>query len=128
MAEEHSFCCSIRPDRANNTVEGRTFLCKKCRNIFKLPLSDSSQPDRASTCPKCGSAEIEEAPCWAPLGSGTNVFESSDWEYECQQCHQTFKMPIPKSPTEEKSRRCPSCGTGNIQRLNVTGGQPLYCG
>jgi ribosomal protein S27AE len=36
-------------------------------------------------------------------------------------------MPIPKSPTEEKQRRCPSCGAEHIHRLTAIGGEPLYC-
>ena len=110
-------------------VEEHTFLCRNCRNIFKLPLShDIHSKKQNILCPKCGNPEIEEAPCWAPLGSGTNIFESSDWEYECQECRHKFTMPIPQSPTQEKERKCPSCGAGHIHRLTVIGGQPLYCG
>ena len=105
----------------------RTYLCKQCRNLFKIISPGGSQPEKIS-CPRCGNTIIEEAPCWAPLGSGINIFESSEWEYECQQCHANFKLPIPRSPTEEKQRRCPHCGAGHLHRLTVAGGQPLYCG
>jgi rRNA maturation endonuclease Nob1 len=105
-----------------------TFLCRQCRNIFKLTVRPGSSVNCEVRCPKCGNTSIEEAPIWAPLGSGLNIFESADWEYECQECQKTFKMHIPKSPTEEKQRKCPSCGAGHIHRLSAAGGEPLYCG
>ena len=49
-------------------------------------------------CPVCGADDIVEAPAWAPLGAGWNIFEGNEWEYECQECRHTFKMPIPGSP------------------------------
>ncbi len=106
--------------------EERTLLCKQCRNVFR------SQPDndllqQETRCPRCGSSNLEEAPAWAPLGSGMNIFDSSEWEYECQQCQKKFKMPIPKSPAEEKERRCPTCNSEHIHCLTA-GGEPLYCG
>lgn len=105
-----------------------TLICSQCRNIFKSDRQPGSSPDKKMCCPKCGSREVAEAPVWAPLGSGLNIFDGSEWEYECQECHKKFKMPIPKSPTEEKDRRCQYCGAGHIHRLTGVGGQPLYCG
>jgi rRNA maturation endonuclease Nob1 len=106
-------------------MEEHTLLCKKCRHIFKLPgalLND------ILSCPQCGVPDIVEAPPWAPLGSGMNIFDDSLWEYECQQCQNKFKLPIPQSPAEEKSRKCPSCCSDHIHRLTAVGGEPLYCG
>ncbi len=105
-------------------MEEFTLLCKQCRNVFKIPGGNISNK---AQCPDCGSPDIIEAPAWAPLGSGRNIFESSTWEYKCQHCGHQFKMPIPKSPTEEKQRRCPSCGAEHIHRLTAIGGEPLYC-
>jgi rRNA maturation endonuclease Nob1 len=101
-----------------------TLLCRQCRNVFKLPgtLFNSD-----THCPECTSQDIMEAPVWAPLGSGRNIFDSTEWEYECLKCQNKFKMPIPLSPAEEKARRCPSCSSEQINRLNAAGGEPLYC-
>ena len=104
------------------------FLCKRCRNIFELAAQPSFSINNLVYCPKCKSPDVTEAPAWAPLGSSMNIFDDSEWEYECHECHKKFKMPIPKSPTEEKQRVCPSCGGGHIHRLTATGGEPLYCG
>jgi predicted nucleic-acid-binding Zn-ribbon protein len=109
-------------------MEGSTLLCRQCRNVFRIPSQNRCSIIRRTPCPKCGSSEIEEAPTWAPLGSGSNIFDSSEWEYECQECHKKFQMPIPKSPTEEKERSCPSCGAKHIHSLTTAGGAPLYCG
>ena len=107
-----------------------TLLCKRCRNIFRLPLPVSSQSrgEFCIRCPKCGSPEISDAPAWAPLGSGSNIFVDSVWEYECQQCHHKFEMPVPKSPTEAKKRTCPVCHSGHLHLATNIGAQPLYCG
>jgi rRNA maturation endonuclease Nob1 len=105
-----------------------TLLCQHCRNVFKLLLSQSPSVGGNILCPKCGSPDVAEAPVWAPLGSGLNIFDSAEWEYECHECHKKFKMPIPESPTQEKERSCPFCGAGHIHRLTAVGGEPLYCG
>jgi rRNA maturation endonuclease Nob1 len=109
-------------------MEESKFLCRQCRYVFKLPVQIGSSLNQGMSCPKCGSQEVTEAPVWAPLGSGSNIFDSSEWEYECHECHTRFKMPIPKSPSEEKERICPSCGARHIHRLTAIGGEPLYCG
>lgn len=104
------------------------FLCKQCRHVFDLQISAGSSLDGEVQCPACGSTDVMEAPAWAPLGSGWNIFESNEWEYECQDCKRTFKLPIPKSHTEEESRKCPFCNSGHLHLL--TGGKalPLHCG
>jgi rRNA maturation endonuclease Nob1 len=103
-------------------------LCKTCRHVFKQANSGSSSQDKEMKCPACGGTDVMEAPPWAPLGSGLNIFESDMWEYECQQCKHLFKMPIPKSPSEDKSRKCPACGNGHLHLMTIKGGLPLYCG
>jgi putative FmdB family regulatory protein len=105
-----------------------TLLCKQCRNVFYASVADCCSIDQRTACPACGCVELFEAPVWAPLGSGFNIFDSSEWEYECRKCHNKFKMPIPKSPVEDKQRRCPACGSGQIERLTSFDGLPLWCG
>jgi len=100
----------------------RKFLCKQCRHVFI-----TAQPLEKLSCPKCLSVNVEEAPAWAPLDSGSNIYDNSEWEYECQNCKNRFKMPIPKSPSEEKARSCPKCGSNHLHLLTELGGQPLYC-
>ena len=94
----------------------KRFLCKKCWNIFDLMITDNS-PDNEINCPACSNTDIMEAPPWAPLGSGRNIFEGNEWAYECQQCKYKFRMPIPKSPTEDKSRKCPACNSGHLHLI-----------
>lgn len=104
------------------------FLCKQCRHVFDLEMPRDSSLDKEVHCTKCGGSDVMEAPTWAPLGSGWNILESTVWEYECQQCKHVFKMPIPKSPAEDKSRRCPACNSGHLHLLTNMGGLPLHCG
>jgi DNA-directed RNA polymerase subunit RPC12/RpoP len=104
------------------------FLCKQCRHVFDLAKPGDSDLDNKIHCPACGSSDVIEAPTWAPLGSGWNIFESTSWEYECQQCKHTFKLPIPKSPEEDKNRRCPICNSGHLHLLIDNVATPLYCG
>ncbi len=103
-------------------------LCKQCRNVFDLTISDSSFIDKKVYCPACGSSDVIEAPSWVPLGSGLNIFESNEWEYICQECQHVFKMPIPKSPSEDKNRRCPVCNSNHLHLLTNVGALPIYCG
>jgi DNA-directed RNA polymerase subunit RPC12/RpoP len=42
-----------------------------------------------------------------------------EWEYQCLDCGNEFKMQAAKGPSEEKNRRCPSCDSQNIERKNV---------
>ena len=106
----------------------RRFLCKKCWNVFDLAIPDSSRSNVEIHCPACRNADVMEAPPWAPLGSGRNIFESNEWAYECQQCKYKFRMPIPKSPIEDKSRKCPTCKSGHLHLITGEGTLPLYCG
>jgi rRNA maturation endonuclease Nob1 len=106
-------------------------LCRQCRHVFKSPVKpgpSSSGKMYCLLCPKCGRPDIVEAPVWAPLGSGMNIFDGTTWEYECQQCHNKFKMPVPKSPSEAKARKCSACGSDHLHLLTELGAQPLYCG
>ena len=104
------------------------YLCKVCRNIFITMIQDKRLIDKVERCPHCGSSQVMKAPPWAPFGSGFNIFEGSTWKYECQQCGHKFEMPIPKSPTENKDRKCPECGQGHLHLLTEIGALPLYCG
>jgi DNA-directed RNA polymerase subunit RPC12/RpoP len=104
------------------------FLCKGCRHVFDLMIPEGSSPDLEKHCPKCLSSEVIKTPPWAPLGSGYNLFEGIVWEYECLHCHCTFKLPIPKSPEEDETRRCPSCGESRLKKLSVFEALPLHCG
>jgi DNA-directed RNA polymerase subunit RPC12/RpoP len=105
-----------------------TLLCRSCRHIFKASPRSGPSNNEKINCPRCDSQDVVDTPAWAPLGSGMNIFDSDEWEYECQDCHRKFKMPIPKSPTEEKERGCPQCSNKHLHRLTQMGGQPLYCG
>ena len=105
-----------------------TYLCYQCRNIFRLPVPVGSSPEKEAECPECGSMHIKRLPSWAPIGfdlcEGPLV-----WEYECQQCQNVFKLPVPSSPSQEKKGvKCPACGGGHIHRLTSSGFVPLYCG
>jgi DNA-directed RNA polymerase subunit RPC12/RpoP len=105
----------------------RRFLCKKCWHIFDLPEPDSSSGNLKIKCPSCSATDVMEAPPWAPLDSGKNIFASNEWQYECQQCKLKFKMPIPKSPSEDKSRECPVCHSRHLHLLTGAKALPLYC-
>jgi predicted nucleic acid-binding Zn ribbon protein len=102
-------------------------FCQQCRLVFDVDAAMCSI-DRKVHCPACNSTHVAEAPPWAPLGSGANVFDTNVWEYECQQCSHKFTMPIPRSPSEDKSRRCPVCNGEHLHLLTRTGALPLYCG
>ena len=106
----------------------RRFLCKQCRNVFDTEITGYSLREIEVRCSACNSPDIMEAPTWAPLGSGLNIFENDTWEYQCQECKTTFRLPIPKSPTEDKSRRCIECNSEHLHLLTGTGAMPLYCG
>jgi Zn finger protein HypA/HybF involved in hydrogenase expression len=106
----------------------RRFLCKRCRLVFDIEIRGDSLTGQKVLCPGCRSADIMEAPTWAPLGSGLNIFENDTWEYQCQECKTTFRLPIPKSPAEDKSRRCLACRSEHLHLLTGAGALPLYCG
>jgi len=103
------------------------YLCHQCGNIFRLPADISQLSKNDIKCPQCGHPGIRELPSWVPVGS--NLSEAPlEWEYECQQCQHKFKLPVPGSPSQEKSIECPSCHGGHIHRLTAAGYEPLYCG
>lgn len=105
----------------------RRFMCKKCWHLFDVSISDDSSEAKIH-CPECCSTQVMEAPPWAPLGAGKNIFDLDTWDYECQNCKYRFRMPIPKSPSENKSRQCPKCKSGHLHLIVGEKGLPLYCG
>jgi putative FmdB family regulatory protein len=100
------------------------YLCSRCGKVFRLA---DSEVEQAMQCPYCKDNNIKKLPYWAPAGSDV-VEDKPVWEYQCQLCQHTFKLPIPGSPSEEKGIKCPACGGGHIHRLTSVGGEPLYCG
>ena len=105
----------------------RRFLCKQCRHVFDLEMPQDTHANLKIHCISCNGTDVIEAPAWAPLDSGWNIFEDNEWEYECQHCKQKFKMPIPESPSEDKSRKCPVCNSGHLHMLTGSKALPLYC-
>jgi predicted Zn finger-like uncharacterized protein len=106
----------------------RRFLCRHCWLVYDAPVDDIGGAGGEVRCPGCRSTDIMEAPAWASLGSGLNIFDSNEWKYECQQCRHRFTMPIPGSPAEDKSRQCPVCHSGHLHLLTGAKALPLYCG
>jgi DNA-directed RNA polymerase subunit RPC12/RpoP len=106
----------------------KRFLCKHCWHVFDRAIPDGNSSSEEMHCPACSSVDVTAAPPWAPLGSGRNIFENQTWDYECQQCKFKFSMPIPKSPAEDKSRKCPACNSGHLHLLTGAKNLPLYCG
>jgi DNA-directed RNA polymerase subunit RPC12/RpoP len=96
--------------------------------VFDFFMADGSPPNEKVHCPTCCGVDIIEAPPWAPLDSGTNIFDGNEWQYECQDCKSKFKMPIPQSPSEDKNRKCPVCNSGHLHLLTGAKAIPLYCG
>jgi DNA-directed RNA polymerase subunit RPC12/RpoP len=106
----------------------RRLICKKCWNVFDFSVPEGAASDVEVRCPSCHNADVMDAPPWAPLDSGRNIFMENEWSYECQDCKYQFRMPIPKSPTEDKSRRCPVCKSGHLHLVTGAKSLPLYCG
>ena len=106
------------------------FICHHCKSMFELKPQPGLEGEQARKCPTCGSMDTESLPSWVPLSYNMNLYDSpSLWKYECHQCKNTFEMPVPSGPTEEKQRKCPSCGSADIERLTVLVVEsPLYCG
>ena len=46
-------------------------------------------------------------------------FGPPDWQYRCRQCRNVFVMPAPKGPSDEKNRKCPKCGSADIERTDL---------
>jgi DNA-directed RNA polymerase subunit RPC12/RpoP len=105
----------------------RRLLCTKCSAIFDISIPDDIK-DIKITCPDCGTDKVTDAPPWAPLGSGANIVIGDEWAYECQECKYQFRMAIPKSPEEDKSRKCPKCNSGHLHLITGSKTLPLYCG
>lgn len=103
------------------------FMCQSCRHVFKLPVSEASIPETKAECPECHSDRVEIMTSWAPIGF-TSQNGTQMWDYECQRCRKTFRLPVPTSPSQEKEARCPACGESHIHRLTPASYQPLYCG
>jgi DNA-directed RNA polymerase subunit RPC12/RpoP len=109
------------------TKAEKTYLCQQCGNIFRFPVDSVPKLEKGLKCPRCGNAQIKEIPSWVPIGSDLHE-GPTEWEYECQQCQDIFKLPIPSSPSQEKEIKCPACGGGHIHRITASGLVPLYCG
>lgn len=50
------------------------------------------------------------------------------WEYQCATCQTKFSVEVPKGPTQEKSLRCPSCGSPDIVKTTVYRMNESACG
>jgi DNA-directed RNA polymerase subunit RPC12/RpoP len=96
--------------------------------VFDAAAINADSPGKEIACPGCHSTNIMEAPAWVPLDSGRNIFAGNEWSYECQACKYQFRMPIPKSPEEDKSRKCPKCNSGHLHLITGSKSLPLYCG
>ena len=103
------------------------YLCQQCGNAFRLDSVNGHPSEGDLSCPRCGQSQIKELPSWVPTGVASGE-DPGEWEYQCQQCHDTFKRPVPESPSQERVIRCPSCNSGHIHRLTAAGYAPLYCG
>lgn len=103
------------------------YLCRQCQNVFRLAVSDDLSPEKEAKCPRCGSVDTGKLPSWVPIGFSLHEAPAM-WEYECQQCQNVFKLPVPSSPAQEKEIACGVCGGRHIHRLTAVGGVPMYCG
>ena len=103
------------------------YLCHRCGNIFRLTLDTSPTTDKKPPCPQCGESSTRELPSWVPAGSDLD-HAPAEWDYECQDCQEKFKLPVPRSPSQEKNIICPTCRGTHIHRLTPAGYEPLYCG
>ena len=121
MTEENANSCQLK------LGAGNTYSCHQCHNVFKLSVAGSSSEGGPASCPRCGSSLVSVLPSWEPLGA-TLSETTRMWDYGCQQCQHTFRLPIPDSPSKEKEIKCPACGSQQIRRLTVIDGAPLYNG
>ncbi len=112
-----------------NRMHGKQYVCNKCRNVFSVQQLACSITGghEVVACPACGSHDTAAVPVWEPIGFHSHE-EVREWEYQCQDCKKTFKLPVPSSPSEERSIRCPDCGSDHIHRLTLLDGVPMYCG
>ncbi|MFC1901832.1 hypothetical protein ACFLX3_02770 [Chloroflexota bacterium] len=121
MTEENTNSCRLEMGAEN------IYSCHQCHYVFKLSAAGNLSRDGQASCPKCGSNIVSVLPPWEPLGA-TLSETMHMWEYECKQCQNVFKLPIPAGPSQEKEIECPKCGGRYIHRLTTIGGEPLYCG
>jgi len=117
----------IGPKRDERAVEEYTYLCHQCQTIFRLPVPVGPPEDKEAKCSRCGGTHIERLRSWAPTGLNYSK-GPPEWEYQCQQCGTTFKSPIGSSPTEEKEKKCPECGSRHIKRLTAIIYDFPHCG
>jgi DNA-directed RNA polymerase subunit RPC12/RpoP len=98
--------------------------------MFEILSSDVQEKAEEVQCSHCGSRDIEELPSWIPMSFNLNLyFGLMSWQYSCQQCKTVFDLPVPTGPTEEKERKCPTCGSMQIERLTpLEVDLPIYCG
>jgi DNA-directed RNA polymerase subunit RPC12/RpoP len=108
-------------------MEELIYLCRQCGEVFRLPADSAHTPEKELQCPQCGDSQVKELPSWVPTGSDL-LKVPQEWEYECQQCKNRFRLPVPGSPSQEKKIKCHACGAEHIHRLTATGYKPLYCG
>jgi Zn finger protein HypA/HybF involved in hydrogenase expression len=106
----------------------RRFFCGECGNVYDVTIPENAGSLMEMRCPACNSQQITEAPPWAPLGSGFNIFTGDEWAYECRECKFQFRLSIPKSPDEDKLRKCPKCKSDHLHLITGSKSLPLYCG
>lgn len=106
----------------------RRFFCNECSHVYDMNMPENTGAIIEMHCPICGSQQISEAPPWAPLGSGLNIFSGNEWAYECKDCKFQFRLSIPKSPDENNLRKCPKCQSNNLNSITCSSALPLYCG
>ena len=106
----------------------RRLYCGECAHVFDITIPDGSCTIMEARCPSCKSQQVTVAPPWAPLGSGANIFTGDEWAYECKECKFQFRLSIPKSPDENKLRKCPKCRSGDLRVITGSKALPLYCG
>jgi Zn finger protein HypA/HybF involved in hydrogenase expression len=106
----------------------RRFFCGECAHVFDITIPEDSCSIVEILCPSCKSQKVSVAPAWAPLGSGFNIFTGDEWAYECMECKYQFRLSIPKSPDENKLRKCPKCRGNQLHLITGSKALPLYCG
>jgi hypothetical protein len=103
-------------------------LCNKCFHVYDITIPENACSVMEMRCPACDSQQVSEAPPWAPLGSGANIFTGDEWAYECGECKFQFRLSIPKSPDENNLRKCPKCQSHELKSITCSNALPLYCG
>ncbi len=94
------------------------YMCNQCQALFELPEPLDLPDERDTKCPECGSTNIERL----HICSVDVCLDESGpppWEYVCYQCKSYFQIPVPRGPAEEKETKCPECGSGDIERVDV---------